>query len=725
MKFFELLKALVAFWVLSLTFPSWAQAGEALNTIEAISADKQNGSVVLKVDFKEPLGAVPASFSIANPARVAFDFPLTTNSLGKNSQSFSEGDLKSVNVVQVGDRTRLVLNLIRTVNYDAKIEGKSIYVKLSPMAGITSPVDGAKSVRFSDERGRADRHVVNDVVFRRGKDGEGRVIVDLSDSNVGIDIKQQGANLVVDFLKTALPERLRRKLDVNDFATPVSSFVLAPQGEHVRMTISPKGKWEHNAYQSENQLVVEVKQLVEDPNKLVQGSKIGYQGPRVSINYQNGDVRALLRLMAEELGLNAVISDTVAGTITLVLKDIPADQVIDIIFRQKGLDMRKNGSVIMIAPRDEIATREKLEFEARQQINDLEPLVLETVQLNYQKAANVSKLLLGQAVSAAATTIGGGSGAAAGGAGAQRILSKRGTVTADPVTNTIFINDIPSKLEEVRKFIKVIDVGSRQVMIEARVVEANDSFNKDLGAKINFLNSSSKGKGLVSGANVEGNSNTKVNIGGGSYGAAGQTSSNMVGVNLPSYSSSGGTLALSLFNNSLTRILNLELSALESDGRGKVISSPRVVTANNVTATIEDGTEVPYVTPASTNSPATVTFKSAKLSLKATPQITPEGRVLMKLEIAKEEPDWTKAVQGNPPIKSTKVDTEVVVDNGGTVVIGGVFTVSNSNTTERIPFLGDLPYVGFLFKVNSTENTRRELLVFITPRVLNEQLEMR
>ena len=220
MKFFELLKALVAFWVLSLTFPSWAQAGEALNTIEAISADKQNGSVVLKVDFKEPLGAVPASFSIANPARVAFDFPLTTNSLGKNSQSFSEGDLKSVNVVQVGDRTRLVLNLIRTVNYDAKIEGKSIYVKLSPMAGITSPVDGAKSVRFSDERGRADRHVVNDVVFRRGKDGEGRVIVDLSDSNVGIDIKQQGANLVVDFLKTALPERLRRKLDVNDFATP-------------------------------------------------------------------------------------------------------------------------------------------------------------------------------------------------------------------------------------------------------------------------------------------------------------------------------------------------------------------------------------------------------------------------------------------------------------------------------------------------------------------------
>ena len=744
MNFLKLLKGCVPFMFLFLTFPCWVEAGEALNAIEAISADQQNGSVVLKVDFKEALSTVPASFSIANPARVAFDFPATTNSLGKNSQSFSEGDLKSVNVVQVGDRTRLVLNLIRSVNYDSKIEGRSIYVKLFPVAGMASPVDGTKSVRFSDERGQSDRHIVNDVMFRRGKDGEGRIVVDLSDSSVGIDIKQQGTNLVVDFLKTGLPERLRRKLDVNDFATPVSSFVMASQGEHVRMTISPKGKWEHNAYQSENQFVVEIKQALEDPNKLAQGSRIGYQGPRVSINYQNGDVRALLRLMAEELGLNAVISDTVTGTITLVLKDIPADQVIDIIFRQKGLDMRKSGSVIMIAPRDEITTREKLEFESRQQINDLEPLVLETVQLNYQKAVNVARLLLGQSVTATSTTLAGASGVSASasgagsGSGVQRILSKRGTVTADPVTNNIFINDIPSKLEEIRKFIKVIDVGSRQVMIEARVVEANDSFNKDLGAKMNFLSSAlqstrigNSGISIAGGAATSPTSTSSFSTASGTttssstFTPGSQTTSQTAGVNLPSYSAKGGALAFSLFNSSLSRILNLELYALETDGRGKVISSPRVVTANNVTATIEDGTEVPYVTPSTTGSPATVTFKSAKLSLKATPQITPEGRVLMKLEIAKEEPDWTKAVQGNPPIKSTKVDTEVVVDNGGTVVIGGVFSVSNTNTTERVPFLGDLPYVGFLFKVNSTENTRRELLVFITPRVLNEQLEMR
>ncbi len=688
-------------------------ASGAQNAIEALSAERQAGAVILKIDLKDAPSVVPASFSVANPARIAFDFPSTANSIGKNSLAFGEGDLKSANIVQVGDRTRVVLNLIRPVNYDAKVDGKSVVIKLAAVSTVAT-VSDAKSSRFSDERSSGDKHSVNDILFRRGKDGEGRVIVDLSDAGTGIDIRQQAGNLVVDFLKSNLPDRLRRKLDVNDFATPVSSIVTTTVGDSVRMTITPKGKWEHNAYQTDNQFVVEVKQIVEDPNKLVQGSKIGYQGPRVSINYQNGDVRALLRLMAEELGLNAVISDTVNGSITLVLKDIPADQVIDIIFRQKSLDMRKSGNVIMIAPRDEIATREKLEFESRQQISDLEPLLLETIQLNYQKAANVARLLLGQSVAGAG---------ASGAAGSQRILSKRGTVTADPVTNNIFINDIPSKLEEVRRFIKVIDVGSRQVMIEARVVEANDSFNKDLGAKINFLNT--KAQTVVSGANVDGKANTSVNIGGGSYSSSGQTAQRMAGVNLPSYSSSGGTLAFSLFNSALTRVLNLELSALETDGKGKVISSPRVVTANNVTATIEDGTEVPYVTPSTSTSPATVTFKSAKLSLKATPQITPEGRVLMKLEIAKEEPDWTKAVQGNPPIKSTKVDTEVVVDNGGTVVIGGVFSVSNTNTSERIPFLGDLPYVGFLFKVNSTENTRRELLVFITPRILNEQLEMR
>src|SRR6185369_1187796 len=394
---------------------------------------------------------------------------------------------------------------------------------------------------------------------------------------------------------------------------------------------------------------------IEDPNKLVQGTKVGYQGPRVSINYQNGDVRALLRLMAEELGLNAVISETVTGTTTLVLKDVPADQVIDIIFQQKVLDMRKKGNIIMIAPRDEIATREKLEFEYKQQINDLEPIKLEQFALNYQKATDVARLLAGLAPSGGVGT-------------AQRILSKRGSAVADPQSNILFVNDIPSKLEEIRTFINAIDIGARQVQIEARVVEANDNFKRDLGVKLNFINSRPIQAG---GSGIFG-------VGGTMTPQIGTTPPTLVqnsniGVNLPISQTTGGTLAFSLFNSSITRILNLELAALESDGIGKIISSPRVITANNVKAKIEDGTEVPYVTPAALGSPATVTFKSAKLSLEVTPQITPEGSVKMLLVVKKEEPDFTNVVNGNPPLKSSIVETTVVVENGGTVVIGGVF----------------------------------------------------
>jgi type IV pilus assembly protein PilQ len=475
------------------------------------------------------------------------------------------------------------------------------------------------------------------------------------------------------------------------------------------MTISPKGLWEHNAYQSDNQFIVEVKRIVEDPNKLVQGSKVGYQGPRVSINYQNGDVRALLRLMAEELGLNAVISETVSGTTTLVLKDVPADQVIDIIFQQKGLDMRKKGNIIMIAPRDEIATREKLEFESKQQISDLEPIKLEQYVLNYQKAADIARLLAGQAVGGGAT------------GSAQRILSKRGSAVADPQSNILFVNDIPSKLEEIRSFINAIDIGARQVLIEARVVEANDSFNRNLGVRLNFINSQATQAG---GSGIFG-------VGGRITPQVGTTPATLVqnpavGVNLPSFTSTGGTVALSLFNSSLTRILNMELAALESDGVGKIISSPRVITANNVKAKIEDGTEIPYVTTSSSGGTTTqtVSFKAAKLSLEVTPQITPEGTVRMALVVKKEEADFTRAILGNPPIKSSIVETNVVVENGGTVVIGGVYITNTQAATEKVPLLGDIPFFGWLFKYKNDIGERRELLVFITPRILSEKMRL-
>lgn len=693
------------------------------NTIEAVNVAQQGNEVALRIDLKEALASPPPGFSVANPAKIALDFQSTANGLGKNSQVFNQGDLRSMNVVQVGDRTRVVLNLVRNMNYKTRLDGKALYVTLSPIERLADST-AQRTTRFAEESLVGSRHAVNDVVFRRGKDGEGRVIVDLSDTGTGIDIRQQGANLIVDFMKTNVPDRLRRKLDVTDFATPVTTVETKAFGDNVRMVITPKGMWEHNAYQSDNQFIVEVKRVVEDPNKLVQGSKIGYQGPRVSINYQNGDVRALLRLMAEELGLNAVISETVSGTTTLVLKDVPADQVIDIIFQQKGLDMRKKGNIIMIAPRDEIATREKLEFESKQQISELEPLKLEQFQLNYQKAADVARLLAGL------PPLGAGGAAAAPTPGlniaAQRILSKRGSAVADPQSNIIFINDIPSKLEEIRSFIAAIDTGARQVLIEARVVEAQDSFNRALGGKFGLINSKPVQIGGT-GVYTAGGSMTPAVTSGTTTTPATLIQNPMLGVNLPS-PSTGGSLALSLFNATFTRILNLELAALESDGLGKIVSSPRVITANNVKAKIEDGTEIPYVTTQSSGgtTTATVSFKPAKLSLEVTPQITPEGTVRMNLVVKKEEADWTKAVvlngYANPPIKSSVVETNVVVENGGTVVIGGVFITDTQNSVEKVPLLGDIPFFGWLFKYKNDIGKRRELLVFITPRVISDKM---
>lgn len=704
------------------------------NVIEAINVSPQGTDVAVKIDLKEPLAKGPAGFSVANPAKIALDFPATTNGLGKNAQVVNEGDLHSLNIVQVGERTRLVLNLTRNMNYSTRLDGRSLYVLLSPIARI-SDAQVQRGSRFAEETLVGSKHAIRDISFRRGKDGEGRVIVDLSDAGTGIDIRQQGTSLLVDFSKTTLPDSLRRRLDVLDFATPISTIETKPFGDNVRMVITPKGQWEHNAYQSDNQFVIEVKRIVEDPNKLVQGTKTGYQGPRVSINYQNGDVRALLRLMAEELGLNAVISETVTGSTTLVLKDVPADQVIDIIFQQKGLDMRKKGNIIMIAPRDEIATREKTEFESKQQISELEPLQSEQFVLNYAKAADVARLLAGLAPlgpagqSVPMPTPGSNT------QNALRMLSKRGSVIADIQSNQIFVNDIPSKMDEIRAFIKAVDIGAKQVLIEARVVEATDDFNKSLGAKLNFLNRQpvqlgGSGTYLGGGAYSPPTRSSSVNLESGVTTGTStpgtQTSANNMGINLPSYASKGGTLAFSLFNASLTRILNLELAALEIDGVGRIVSSPRVITANNVKAKIEDGTEIPYVT--TTNSGGvvtqTVSFKPAKLVLEATPQITPEGTVKMNLVIKKEEADWTNAVLGNPPIKSSVVETNVVVENGGTVVVGGVYITNTQNSVEKVPLLGDIPVLGWMFKYKNEIGKRRELLVFITPRIISEKMRL-
>ena len=732
-------KYAVAAWMGCAALVSGAQAEEAkatasanANAIEAINTSRNGNEIAIKIDLNKHMASPPASFAVSNPPKVALDFLGTVNALGKNTQQVNEGDLRSLNVVQVGDKTRVVLNLVRSMNYNTRVDGNSLYVTLTPIERVND-VAAERSQRFQEANPLSTGHAVRDLVFRRGKDGEGRVVVDLSDPGTAIDIRKQGANLVVDFIKTTLPENLRRKLDVTDFATPVLAVETKPVGQNTRLTISPKGAWEHNAYQADNQFIVEVKQIVEDPNKLVQGTKIGYQGPRVSINYQNGDVRALLRLMAEELGLNAVISETVTGTTTLVLKDVPADQVIDIIFQQKGLDMRKKGNIIMIAPRDEIATREKLDFESRQQIRELEPLQTEQFALNYQKAGEVAALLAGP---------GGASEAEAGSSASQRILSKRGSAVADKQSNILFVSDIPTKLEEIRAFIKTIDVGARQVLIEARIVEAQDSFQQELGTKLGLINSKAvqlgnSGINMVGGKYAPGTQTVTTKVDGAtgiettdiSRTAGVLTQNPMFGTNLP-IPAKGANLALSLFNSSLTRILNLEIAAMEGDGLGKVVSSPRVVTANNVKAKIEDGTEIPYVTLQSSGgtSTATVNFKAAKLSLEVVPQITPEGTVSMNLIVKKEEADWTKAVvlngYANPPIKSSIVETNVVVDNGGTVVIGGVFITDTQRNVEKVPLLGDIPALGWLFKYRKEDSKRRELLVFITPRIISDKMSL-
>ena len=665
------------------------------NSIEAMIVAQHAGILNVKLTFKEPLMAVPPGFSISKPARIALDFANTTNGLGKNSQTYNEGDLKSVNIVQAEDRTRVVLNLNQAMTYESTIDGSTLLLALIPSAkqgGVITPVE-----HFSQAVTAPASNSIRDIAFRRGKDGEARITVDLSDPNAGIDIRQQGQNLVVDFVKVGVPEALRKRQDVTDFATPVISFSTDQLGANARMTITPRGLWEHNAYQTDNQFVIEVKPIIENPNKLVQGSRGGYQCEKLSLNFQNVEVRRLLQVIGEFTGMNMVVSDSVGGAITLILKDVPWDQALDIILQQKGLDMRKNGNVILIAPREEIATKEKLEFESKGQISDLEPLRTESFQMNYIKGADVQKLLVDPK---------------------QTLLSKRGSALLDDRSNMPFVKDTASRLDDVREMIAKVDIPVRQVMIEARIVEAGDSFAKNLG--IRFSSGAATKTVASDGSVTVTNSptlfpiNTTLRIADGGS------------VNLPATPRAGtaGTFALSLYNSNYTRFINAEISALEADGKGKVISSPRVMTANQIEAIIEQGTEIPYQQ-ATSSGATSVSFRKANLSLKVKPQITPDGKITMTLDINKDTPNTKLSTGAGVAIDTKHVKTEVLVENGGTVVIGGIYTQNISDNTQRIPFFGDLPYIGWLFKNREWIDDKTELLVFITPRIVAENLSVR
>jgi type IV pilus assembly protein PilQ len=683
----------------------------AQNAIQSISSAQQAGAEVVRIELAQPLAAVPAGFTIQTPPRIAIDLPGVANALGRSTVEINQGNLRSVNVAQSGERTRLVLNLKNPTNYRAQVDGRVLTLTLETSAPPATASAGAATAQPTFAQSlNADQQALRDIDFRRGADGAGRVIVELGSTQVGVDIRQQGQALLVEFLRSTLPENLRRKLDVTDFGTPVRSISTTQNGDRVRMLVEPSGAWEHSAYQSDTQFVLEVRPQKVDPNKLVQGP--GYSGEKLSLNFQNIEVRALLQVIADFTNFNVVTSDTVTGNVTLRLKDVPWDQALDIILQAKGLGLRKSGNVIWIAPKDELAAKEKAELESKQQITQLEPVRTQAFQLNYTKAEEVAKGLTGQT-----------SGA---GTSGTRILSARGSVIYEARTNQLFVSDIPSKLEEIQAMIAKIDIPVRQVLIEARIVEADDTFGRSLGVKLG--GSDLRGiRGGVPGYGIGGDN--RVSFGGNLNAVAGQTLQTAGGValadsnfvSLPAIGQNNynpANFALTLFGANANRFLNLEISALEADGKGKVVSSPRVITADQVKALIEQGEELPYQTATSSGATA-LQFRKANLKLEVTPQITPEGNVILDVDVTKDSVGRSTAA--GFAIDTKHVRTQVLVDNGGTVVIGGIFEQSEREDVTKVPFLGDIPYVGNLFKTRTRSTNKTELLIFLTPKVVTDR----
>lgn len=698
-------------WLCGASFSAWAQTA-----IQAINSSLQAGSEVIRIELSEPLPAVPKGFVVQTPPRIAIDLPGVGNATGKPVVDVNQGNLRSINIAQSEERTRLVLNLRQSATYRAELQGKTLVLVLesnaSPEVASAAGTATPASTRFAEPQNRQQLPIKN-IDFRRGADGAGRVVVDLANSQVGVDIRQQGKGLVVEFLQSSLPDALRRRLDVTDFGTPVQTVSTVQMGDRVRMVVEPRGDWEHSAYQSDNQFVLEVRAQKIDPNKLTQGP--GFAGEKLSLNFQNIEVRALLQVIADFTNFNVVTSDTVTGNVTLRLKDVPWDQALDIILQAKGLGLRKSGNVILIAPKDELAAKEKADLESKLQIAALEPVRTQSFQLNYTKAEEIARGLTGQ-------KSGGGSG---GSGNNTRILSARGSVIYETRTNQLFVSDIPSKLEEVQSLIAKIDIPVRQVLIEARIVEADDSFGRSLGVRL----------GINDARTIDVSGGQRVAIGGNLNAVAfrtGQTTTTTRPtindtnfLNLPASAQGGfqpASFALSLFGSGMNRFLNLELSALEADGRGKVVSSPRIVTADQIKAVIQQGTKIPYQR-ATSSGATSIEFVDATLKLDVTPQITPEGNVILDVAVNK---DSVGAVTNNIPSIDTKsIQTQVLVENGGTVVIGGIFEQTDRSDIVQVPLFGDIPVVGNLFKTRTNSSRKTELLIFLTPKVVSERTAAR
>jgi type IV pilus assembly protein PilQ len=704
--------ALVIAVASALPAAAWAEA-----KIRSVTGLQQGGTDVVRIELSEPLKSVPEGFTIQTPPRVAIDLPGVSNGTGKSTIEIGQGNVRSVSLASAGERTRLVLNLKQSSTYRAQLQGSTLLISLdttvAPIAAPTAAAAAPNATTHFATSENTDILELRDIDFRRSPDGAGRVVVNLATTQVGVDLRQQGQTLVVEFLRSSVPQRLRRRLDVTDFGTPVQTITTTQQGDRVRMVVDPHGAWEHSAYQTDNQFVLEVRPIKIDPNKSVQSP--GYQGEKLTLNFQSIEIRSLLQVIADFSNFNIVTSDTVTGNVTLRLKDVPWDQALDIILQSKGLGVRKSGNVLLVAPKDELAAKEQVDLEAQKKISDLEPLRTQAFQLNYTKADDVAKALTGT------NSTGGGN--------VTRILSPRGTVLSEPRTNQLFIADIPSKLEEVQSMIQRIDVPSRQVMIEARIVEASDTFGRALGVKlgaVDLRNSNSQ----VPGWNVGGSQYVAV---GGNYGAIGSTTgqigsgsefTNSQFVSMPanagavSSTANAATLALSLFSASANRFLNLELSALEAEGKGKIVSSPRVITADQVKAVVEAGEELPYQV-ATSSGATSVVFRKANVRLEVTPQITPEGNVILTVDVNKDSVG--RSTLAGYAIDTKHVQTQALVENGGTVVLGGLFTQQDSDQVDKVPLLGDIPWIGNLFKSTTRISNRTELLIFITPRIVSDR----
>jgi type IV pilus assembly protein PilQ len=687
-----------------------AQEGNRLQDIQVQSLPGQRVELKLILSGTAP---DPLAFTIDDPARIALDLPETSLGLSSRRRDVNLGPLDTVLTAEANGRTRVVLNLDSMVPYETRRSGNTIFVTL----GADSGDSGAMTTRFTNDEAPAPSQTyaasgqrsINGVDFRRTRDGGGRVMVNLSDPSTAVDIRQEGGRVVAIFKDTGLPAELMRRLDVTDFATPVTTVDTLRTNLDTRIVISADGKYEQLAYQSDNEFTIEINPASAESaeeSSLFSESK-EYEGQRLTLNFQDIETRAVLQLLAETSGRNIVVSDTVQGNVTLRLRNVPWDQALDIVMTTKGLDMRENGNVIIVAPAEEIAARETADLEARQAILELEPLYSEFLQVNYAKASDLASL------------IGGGEGGA--------MLSDRGSVGIDDRTNTLLVQDTAERLQDVRRLVRTLDIPIRQVLIESRIVVVNDDYSRDLGVRFGFTGVGENGNsGLISvtgssaGSDViVGSALDNLNATGTPFPVTTPGIADRYNVNVP-IDNPAGRIALAVLDSDY--IVDLELSALQAEGRGEIVSTPRIITANQKEARIEQGVEIPYQEAASSGA-TTTQFKKAVLSLTVTPQITPDDNIIMDLLVSKDNVgELTPSANGGlvPSIDTRAVETQVLVRDGQTVVLGGIYETERRETISKVPFLGDIPGVGHLFKSRSNTSNKAELLIFVTPRILTE-----